>query len=177
MQAHQLHTLTGCTNDTPTGVADVFGACGPTHSQSVHTQDTDPQKAPQIMWPNAHALRGHTWQCAWPHGHTGHTHTQAHEEGTLTTHVSTQNAGLARPPTRLLNRSALKTGFPGGSVEMNPPAKAGPTGNAGSIPGSGRSPGEGNGNPFQYSCLENSMDRGAWWATVHGVAKNQTRLK
>jgi len=41
---------------------------------------------------------------------------------------------------------------------------------------SGRSPGEGNGNPVQYSCLENSMDRGAWWATVHGVAKSQTPL-
>ena len=46
----------------------------------------------------------------------------------------------------------------------------------GLIPGSGRSPGGGNGNPLQYSCLENSMDRGAWWATVHGVAKSQTRL-
>ena len=46
----------------------------------------------------------------------------------------------------------------------------------GSIPGLGRSPGEGNGNPFQYSCLENSMDGGAWWATVHGVTKSQTRL-
>ena len=45
-----------------------------------------------------------------------------------------------------------------------------------SIPGSGRSPGEGNGNPLQYSCLENPMDRGAWWATVHGVAKSRTRL-
>ena len=44
-------------------------------------------------------------------------------------------------------------------------------GDQGLIPGSGRSPGEGNGNPFQYSCLENPMDRGAWWATVHGVAK------
>ena len=44
-------------------------------------------------------------------------------------------------------------------------------GNLGSIPGLGRSPGEGNGNPLQYSCLENSMDRGAWWATVHGVAE------
>ena len=41
-------------------------------------------------------------------------------------------------------------------------------------PGSGRSPGEGNGNPFQYSCLESPMDRGAWWATVHGVAKSWT---
>ena len=44
------------------------------------------------------------------------------------------------------------------------------------IPGSGRSPGEGNGNPFQYSCLENPMDGGAWWATVHGVAKSRTQL-
>ena len=49
-------------------------------------------------------------------------------------------------------------------------------GDPGSIPGSGRSPGEGNGNPLQYSCLENSMDREAWQAIVHGVAKSQTRL-
>ena len=49
-------------------------------------------------------------------------------------------------------------------------------GDLGSIPGSGQSPGEGNGNPLQYSCLENCMDRGAWWATVHGVTKSQTRL-
>ena len=48
--------------------------------------------------------------------------------------------------------------------------------NLGSIPGSGRSPGERNGNPLQYSCLENPMDGGAWWATVHGVTKSQTRL-
>ena len=46
----------------------------------------------------------------------------------------------------------------------------------GSIPGSGRSPGGGNGNPLQYSCLENPIDRRAWWATVHGVTKNQTGL-
>ena len=46
----------------------------------------------------------------------------------------------------------------------------------GSIPGSGRSPGGGHGNPLQYSCLENPMDRGGWWATVHGVAKSRTRL-
>ena len=49
-------------------------------------------------------------------------------------------------------------------------------GDLGSIPGSGRSPGEGNGNPLQYSCLENPMYGGAWWATVHGVAESQTRL-
>ena len=54
----------------------------------------------------------------------------------------------------------------------NPPAKAGATGDLGSIPGSGRSPGKGNNYPFKYSCLENSMDRGAWQATVCGVAKS-----
>ena len=56
------------------------------------------------------------------------------------------------------------------------PANAGDTGDVGMIPGSGRSPGGGNGNPLQYSYLENPMDRGAWWATVHGVAKSRTRL-
>ena len=65
-------------------------------------------------------------------------------------------------------------GFPGGSEVK---ASASNVGDLGSIPGSGRSPGEGNGNPFQYSCLENPMDGGAWWATVHWVAKSQTRLR
>ena len=56
----------------------------------------------------------------------------------------------------------------------NSPAKAGDIRDAGSIPGSGRSPGGRHGNPLQYSCLENPIDRGAWWATVQGVAKRQT---
>ena len=56
---------------------------------------------------------------------------------------------------------------------MNLPANAGDIRDMGSISGSGRSPGEGNGNPLQYSCLGNPMDRGTWQATVHGVAKNQ----
>ena len=56
----------------------------------------------------------------------------------------------------------------------NPPAKAG---DVGSIPGVERSPEGGYDNPFQYSCLKNAVDRGAWWATVHGVAKSQARLK
>jgi len=60
----------------------------------------------------------------------------------------------------------------GRGVVKNPPANAGDAGDAGSIAGLGRSPGVGNGNPLQYSCLENSMDRGAWWATVQGVAKS-----
>jgi len=59
-------------------------------------------------------------------------------------------------------------GFPGGSVVKNPPANAG---DMGSFPGSGRSSREGNGNPLQYSCLENVIDKGAWWATDHGVEK------
>ena len=67
----------------------------------------------------------------------------------------------------------LYMGFPGGSAVRNLPANSG---DAGSIPGSGRSPGEGNGKLLQYSCLENSMDREAWQATVHGVSKSQTRL-
>ena len=64
-------------------------------------------------------------------------------------------------------------GFPGGSDGEESACNAG---DQGSIPGSGRSPGEGNGNALQYSCLENSMDRGAWRATVHGVAKSQIQL-
>ena len=67
----------------------------------------------------------------------------------------------------------LNLGLPGGSVVKNLPAS---TGDTGSIPESGRSPGEGNGNTLQYFCLENSMDRGAWRATVHGVAKSRTPL-
>ena len=58
-------------------------------------------------------------------------------------------------------------GFPGGSAVKNLPANAGDAGDLGLIPGSGRSPGGGHGNPLQYSCLENPMDRGAWWAAVH----------
>ena len=55
-------------------------------------------------------------------------------------------------------------------------ANAGDVRDVGLIPGSGRSPGVGNGNPLQYSCLENSMDRKTWWSTVHGVTKSQTQL-
>ena len=71
----------------------------------------------------------------------------------------------------------MQWGFPGGTSGKNPPTYAGDIRNAGLIPGSGRSPGGGHSNPRQYSCLENPMDRGAWWATVHRVAKSQTWLK
>ena len=69
-----------------------------------------------------------------------------------------------------------QTGFPGGSEVKNLPTDAGGTGDAGLISGSGRSPGEGNGSPLQYSCPENPMDIGAWWAAVHGVPKSWTQL-
>ena len=67
-------------------------------------------------------------------------------------------------------------GFPGGSVGKESACNAGDTGHVDSIPGLGRSPREENGNPLQYSCLENPMDRGAWRATVHMTAKSRTRL-
>ena len=70
-------------------------------------------------------------------------------------------------------RSFIHSIFPGGSEVK---ASASNVRDMGSIPGSGRSPGEGNGNPLQYSCLENPMDGEAWWDTVHGVAKSRTRL-
>ena len=59
-------------------------------------------------------------------------------------------------------------------VVKNPPANEGATRDAGTIPGSGRSPGGGNGNPIQYSCLENPVGRGTWWPTAHRVTKNRT---
>ena len=74
---------------------------------------------------------------------------------------------------RLPNYWSFSFSFPGGSEVK---ASACNVGDPGSIPGSGRSPGEGNSNPLQYSCLENPMDGGGWWATVHGVAKSRTRL-
>ena len=76
--------------------------------------------------------------------------------------------------TQQLNVSTLiKQGFPCSSVSKESARSAG---DPGLIPGLGRSPGEGNGNPLQYPCLENIMDRGAWWAAVHGVTKGRARL-
>ena len=67
-------------------------------------------------------------------------------------------------------------GYADDSVVKNLLTNTEDTGDVGLIPGSGRSPGVGNGNPLQYSCLKNSMGRGAWWAAVHGVAESWTRL-
>ena len=72
-----------------------------------------------------------------------------------------------------LMEDGMKGGFPDGSAVKNPPADAG---DAGSIPGLERSSGRGNSNSLQYSCLENLMDRGAWWARVHGVAMSEIWL-
>ena len=80
---------------------------------------------------------------------------------------------LAATQCRVLDKQVWSKGFPGGSDSKESACNAG---DLGSIPGSGRSPGRGHGNPLQYSCLENPMDRGAWRATAYGVAKSQTRL-
>ena len=78
---------------------------------------------------------------------------------------------------RILNllcpKKKRKKEFPGGSDSEESACNVG---DPGSIPGSGRSPGKGNGNPLQYSCLENPMDRGAWGSKVHGVSKSWTQL-
>ena len=70
----------------------------------------------------------------------------------------------------------MNLGFPGGTVVKNPPDNSGDIRDMGSITGSGSSPGGGNGNPLQYSCLGNPMNRGPWQAAVHGVTKRWTRL-
>ena len=75
--------------------------------------------------------------------------------------------------TLMYNIFIVSLGFPGGSDDKESACNAG---DLGSITGLGRSPAEGNGYPIQYLCLENSMDRGAWWAVVHGVAKSWTQL-
>ena len=75
---------------------------------------------------------------------------------------------------KLLHFNWLPLGLPGGSDGEESACN---TGNPGLIPGWRRCPGGGNGSPLQYSCLENPLDKGAWWATVHGVTKSQTRLR
>ena len=84
---------------------------------------------------------------------------------------------VARSTTRSILYSSLPLGFPGGASGKKLATNAGGIRDAGSVPGSGRSPGGGHGNPLQGSCLENPMDRGAWWAADLRVAQSQTRLK
>ena len=75
-----------------------------------------------------------------------------------------------------IGTEVLELGFPGSAGIKNPLANVGNARDVGLNPVTGGSPGAGNGNPLHYSCLEHFMDRGAWWATVHGVGKRQTRL-
>ena len=99
------------------------------------------------------------------------------EEGTLPNLFYKASITLIPEPDRmpqvknLIGQYLWWMGFPGGSAVKNPPTDVGDSGDMCLIPGLGRSPGVGNSNPLQYSCLENSMERGAWWATVHGVTK------
>ena len=117
----------------------------------------------------------------WSTFANSHQYTFAHCP-VITAHITCSCAGetacwipvcaLAQPgwDQIFLSKPSWQT-FLGGSVVKKPPAKAGATG---WIPHSGRSPGKGNGNPLQYSCLENPKDRGAWWTTVHGIAESGT---
>ena len=91
------------------------------------------------------------------------------EVGSMNTHFSKEQEYLNESTSPGFHVN-VHMGFPGGSVVKNPRASAG---DVGSVPGSGTSPGGGNGHLLQYSCLENSTDRGAWWAPVHGVTKSQ----
>ena len=87
---------------------------------------------------------------------------------------------LSYPPYSFLQCIGLSCAYVGrcqvALVVKISPASAGDRRDTGLIPGSGRSPGEGNGNPLHYSCLENSMDRGVWWATVHGVTQSRREV-
>ena len=101
------------------------------------------------------------------------THVASERITTLIPSVSPSQLHLYPLPTPPPEEEAPILPAPDGSDGK---ASACNAGELGSIPGSGRSPGEENGNPLQYSCLENCMDGGAWWATIHWVAKSQTRL-
>ena len=90
--------------------------------------------------------------------------------------ISTRGNNLSRKPAKLVFNSCV-TKYHKLTVGCSDSKESAcNAGDPGSIPGSGRSPGEGNGNPLQYSCLENSMDRGTWWAAVHAVTKSRTQL-
>ena len=108
--------------------------------------------------PESKKLKFPLLSCSWPQVHLD-----------ISTDPHPQGKECYKSPFLLL----FSRNFPVGS---DCKASAYNEGDPGLIPGSGRCPGEGNGNPLQYSCLENTMDRGAWWATVHGVTKSWTRL-
>ena len=99
-----------------------------------------------------------------------HTHTHF-------THVKMHRPTHSEEPLYLFESNAAATASQVALEVKNPPANAGDISDVGSIPGSGKTPGGGNGKPLQNSCLENPTDKWAWWAAVHGVAKNHTQLK
>ena len=96
-----------------------------------------------------------------------------HHEGA---HARKSRIGIPNHRHAVFSSIHPKPGFPGGTVVKNLPAKAGVTGDVVLIPGLGRFPGGRNGNQLQYTCLGNSMDRGAWWAAVHRVTKSWIQL-
>ena len=96
------------------------------------------------------------------------------QEEEFSEHLSRSRVGVSEAPREVEKKNYGQASTPVAQTIKNPSANAG---DSGSIPELGRSPGGGNGKPLHYYCLENSMDRGAWWATVHGVTKSPTRLK
>ena len=101
---------------------------------------------------------------------------QKKEEWQIANQWLTSRSGLDTLHMDLILANTYLTGIKGFPGSWDGKESAYNAGDLGSIPGSGKSPGEGNGNPLQYSCLENPMDGGAWWATVHWVTKSRTRL-
>ena len=123
----------------------------------------------QETWPNFLQKKKLKWSInTWKHVQPNRLWRKCnHNEIAFNTNPGS-NLGL--PHCRQILYQLSHKGFPGSSVGKKSACSAG---DLGSIPGSRRSPGEGKGYPLQYSCLENSMGRGAWWAEVHGVAKNR----
>ena len=120
------------------------------------------------MWCVYTHVRAHTHTPSHTHMHT-HTHTHTHP-----THTLEYYSVIKKNVIMLFAETWADLGyFPGGSVVKNPLAKTGDARDEGSIPGFGGPPEEGNGNPLQYSCLGNPMDRGGWWSIVHGISKSQ----
>ena len=109
----------------------------------------------------------------WHHWLSSHKFEQTQGDSEFETIGPAVVHGVAKSWTWFSDWTTTKKGFLGDSSVKNLPANAG---HLGSIQGLGRSPEEGNSSPLQYSCLENSMERGTWWATVHGVAKSWTQL-
>ena len=117
----------------------------------------------------------HPWTCGWTPPRNESLQASKWEERFCVKRAEKGKEWLVPQPSLHCFRLSGIQGFPDGSVTKESTCNAGDTGDVGLIPGSGRSPAEGNGNPLQYSSLGNPRDRGAWRATVHGVAKSRQR--